>query len=199
TACCLYSGDQILDYSGHLLNLASRLNDLARPSGIVIDGNYLSSVIPETQRGVFKSQQVYLRGIAEDHPVEVFFLDKFVRISDVALSPIADESWNTVVKTFTKGELLKMQSFWRQDLSNPAKSKEKIKVTITRPRRDTKKFVIIHDFKDFSYSEEGSTPVIRLNVDKLRALVDMDNLARNGKVSIKFEYVPKTLPRTATA
>ena len=36
TACCLFSGEETLDYSGHLLNLASRLNDLARPSGIVI-------------------------------------------------------------------------------------------------------------------------------------------------------------------
>src|SRR5882724_5082780 len=47
TACCLYSGDEILDYSGHLLNLASRLNDLARPNGIVIDGAFLQSMIPK--------------------------------------------------------------------------------------------------------------------------------------------------------
>ena len=28
-ACCLYSGKQIIDYSGHLLNLSARLNDRA--------------------------------------------------------------------------------------------------------------------------------------------------------------------------
>src|SRR5947207_7860116 len=64
TACCLYSGDQTLDYSGHLLNLASRLNDLARPSGIIIDGKYLKPVIPAEQRDKFKEQQVYIRSIA---------------------------------------------------------------------------------------------------------------------------------------
>ena len=46
TACCLHSGSTIIDYSGHLLNLASRLNDLARPQGIVIDGAYLMNTIP---------------------------------------------------------------------------------------------------------------------------------------------------------
>src|SRR5207244_3281826 len=43
-ACCLFSGKDVLDYSGHLLNLASRLMDLARPSGILVDGNFLKQV-----------------------------------------------------------------------------------------------------------------------------------------------------------
>jgi class 3 adenylate cyclase len=58
TACCLYSGAETLDYSGHLLNLASRLNDLARPSGIVIDGAFLEEMIPESARASFKAQPV---------------------------------------------------------------------------------------------------------------------------------------------
>jgi class 3 adenylate cyclase len=37
TACCLISQDKIMDYSGRVLNLASRLMDVARPSGIVFD------------------------------------------------------------------------------------------------------------------------------------------------------------------
>src|SRR6185369_4950620 len=61
TACCLYSGEDILDYSGHLLNLASRLNDLARPSGIVIDGGFQHNVIPISARSLFKEQSVYVR------------------------------------------------------------------------------------------------------------------------------------------
>ena len=48
TACCLFSGKRILDYSGQLLNLAARLNDLARPKGLVIDGAYQKDGPPET-------------------------------------------------------------------------------------------------------------------------------------------------------
>ncbi|HEX3254081.1 MAG TPA: hypothetical protein VHS05_31890 [Pyrinomonadaceae bacterium] len=70
TACCLYSGEETLDYSGHLLNLASRLNDLARPSGIVIDGGFLESVIPGTSRALFEDQEVYVRSIAEEAPIK---------------------------------------------------------------------------------------------------------------------------------
>jgi class 3 adenylate cyclase len=74
TACCLHSGDEILDYSGHLLNLAARLNDLARPSGIVVDGQFLQAVIPESLRENFKDEQVFVRSIAEDTQYESFTL-----------------------------------------------------------------------------------------------------------------------------
>ncbi|MFC1869434.1 hypothetical protein ACFL0H_15060 [Thermodesulfobacteriota bacterium] len=65
TVCCLYSQDEIIVYSGHLLNLASRLMDLARPGGIVIDGHFLRDIIPEGFRDSFSEKDVYLRGIAE--------------------------------------------------------------------------------------------------------------------------------------
>jgi class 3 adenylate cyclase len=67
-SCCLFSRNTILDYSGQLLNLAARLNDLARPKGIVIAGSYLQNVIPAALRNRFKSGQVYIRDIAEDNP-----------------------------------------------------------------------------------------------------------------------------------
>lgn len=72
TAFCLYSADEAVDYSGQTLNLASRLNELARPHGIVIDGSYMLSVIPEEMRGSFSTDMVYLRGISEERPREVF-------------------------------------------------------------------------------------------------------------------------------
>lgn len=96
TACCLYSGKNILDYSGHLLNLALRFNDLARPSGIVIDGGFLQNVIPENARPLFKERSVYLRSIAEEDPINVFYLNNYVQISENALSPLVGDSWQTV-------------------------------------------------------------------------------------------------------
>jgi class 3 adenylate cyclase len=40
TACKLFAGEKTLDYSGRLLNLAARLTGLARPAGVVIDGDF---------------------------------------------------------------------------------------------------------------------------------------------------------------
>lgn len=198
TACCLYSGDDILDYSGHLLNLASRLNDLARPSGIVIDGNYLQSVIPEQYRDNFKEQQVYVRSIAEDIPLKVFYLDNFVRISDQSLTPLVGENWKTVIQTFTAGQFAKLASVWRQNLPSPVKSTDKIKVTMVFPKggKGMKGVSSFLNFKDFTYQEEGVTPMLRLDIDKAREKIPQGRLTRNAKVKFKIEYIPKTLPRT---
>ncbi len=72
TAFCLYTDDEVVDYSGQTLNLASRLNELARPHGIVVDGTFMMSVIPAKMRGMFATDSVYVRGISEETPREIF-------------------------------------------------------------------------------------------------------------------------------
>lgn len=72
TAFCLYSDHEVVDYSGQILNLASRLNEFARPQGIVVDGSFMMSVIPEQLRGSFYSQMVFIKGISDELPREVF-------------------------------------------------------------------------------------------------------------------------------
>lgn len=195
TACCLFSGEQILDYSGHLLNLASRLNDLARPSGIVFDGNYLSSVIPDAQRGMFKEQKVYLRSIAEDTPMKIYYLDKYVQVSELSLSPLASETWKTIVKTFTRTQFYKLAEIWEETLPTPVKSRDKIKITVTAPRKGMKGVSAIIDVT-VNYFEEGSNPTLELNLTKLREDSDIKNLAKNARIMLKIEYVPRLLPRT---
>jgi class 3 adenylate cyclase len=195
TACCLFSGEQILDYSGHLLNLASRLNDLARPSGIVFDGNYLSAVIPEAQRRMFKEQKVFLRSIAEDRPITVFYLDKYVEVSELSLSPLAGENWKTIVKTFTKAQFYKL-GIWEQDLPTPVKSRDKIKVTIAAPKKGMKGLLEVVEVKDFSYSEKGSNPTIEIDLETARKDPDIQSTARNAEIKLTIEYVPRLLPRT---
>ncbi len=65
-ACCLHSGKDVIDYSGHVLNLAARLNDIARPQGVVIDGQFLLETISSEFVGNFSSKEVFLKSIAED-------------------------------------------------------------------------------------------------------------------------------------
>lgn len=50
TACCLISGETVIDYSGRLLNLTSRLTDLARPSGIILDLSFGIDLLDENTR-----------------------------------------------------------------------------------------------------------------------------------------------------
>lgn len=91
TAFCLHADGEPVDYSGQTLNTASRLNEFARPHGVVIDSGFMLSVIPEDLRAQFHTDTVYIRGIAEEFPREVFCS------SDVVIPPEAKASWRKSV------------------------------------------------------------------------------------------------------
>ncbi|MFL6229164.1 MAG: hypothetical protein ACJ741_10325 [Pyrinomonadaceae bacterium] len=197
TACCLYSGEEILDYSGHLLNLASRLNDLARPSGVVIDGNYLSVVIPEPLREMFKEQDVYVRSLAEDVPMKVFYLENCVNISDSSLAPLIGEDWRILIRTFTRGRFNKLVRTWTEVLPIRVKSTDKLKVTFYVPKKGMRGIFSYFVFTDFRYTEEGTSPTLKLDIEKAQKKINTNkDMSPTGKVTLKIEYVPKTLPRT---
>lgn len=192
TACCLFSGKDILDYSGHLLNLASRLNDLARPSGLVIDGGFLQNVIPETSRGLFKEQPVFVRSIAEERPINVFYLDKYVQIVDTALTPLVGDNWQTIERRFTAMQFARLSKHFLVALPQPAKGVDKIKITILvpRPGSGVKGLKKVINFKSFTYSSEGPKYEVNLNIDKARELVSNSN----QPVTFKINFVPKPFP-----
>lgn len=83
-ACCLVSGDVVLDYSGHLLNVTSRLADVARPRGIVIDAAFGVDLLPDEHRALFEKAAVYLRSVAEDVPREVYIMKGAVKLPEAA-------------------------------------------------------------------------------------------------------------------
>ena len=187
TACCLYSGEEILDYSGHLLNLASRLNDLARPSGIVIDGGFLESVIPGPSRKLFKDQRVYVRSIAEESPLSIYYLDKYVQISSQALSPLVGDNWQTIEEKLTANQLAKLGAFIIE-LPQPAKA-GKVQVTILIPERGLRGIDTVINFRNFKYSSDGPRSIVELNLNKVRELIEDSN----QPVKFKINFVPNTL------
>lgn len=196
TACCLYSGEEILDYSGHLLNLASRLNDLARPSGIIIDGNFIKTVIPESARESFVEQQVYIRSIAELIPVDVLYLKDYVQIPEAALSPLIVENWQTEVMNFTAKKLADLTSTFLWYLPTAAKSEEKIKLTVIKPKPGVKGISSYMDIDDFKYREDGPKAVVVFDMGKVRETIESKSLRPQTKIVFKLDYVPKPLPRS---
>jgi len=138
--CCLFSGKHIIDYSGRLLNLASRLMDLARPMGIVIDGNYLIDVIPKNLRGRFKNRDVYIRSISEEKTHSIYFLYPETQLPDYCLHPIKQYKWKEEVKGITAKDLLKLSGNYTFKLKKKALYQSKIKVGMKYPTPGVKGF-----------------------------------------------------------
>lgn len=91
----LVSDDRVLDYSGRPLNLAARLMDLARPRGLVIDETFGLDLLNDKLKEQFSSEDVYVKGIAEQQPIRVHFTTSSTVIPSSAKQPIEKTRWNT--------------------------------------------------------------------------------------------------------
>lgn len=194
TACCLVSGENTIDYSGRLLNLTSRLTDLARPSGIVIDGNFGITLLDENIRDNFQEQYVYLDGIAEDEPIQVYFTKKFTSIPKHNTQPIAEKRWRYVEDTKSLRDLLKLHRFRHHLESEPA-SVEDIKITVEYPSvidgKTSKKYVRFFDFGVFTYKVEAGEPTLMVDYPKLCGMLKLRQVKENTSVKIYIAYVEK--------
>ncbi len=94
----LVASGKVLDYSGAILNRASRLMDLARPRGIVFDGGLALGLLPENLLELFDSKEVYLRGVSPHDPLTVYYLRSETEIPEANLSPIGEVSWGPSIR-----------------------------------------------------------------------------------------------------
>jgi len=86
-ACELVSEGKTIDYSGRILNLAARLMNMARPLGVVFDASLGYGFLEENQRKQFEKKNVFVRGISEDKPIEVYSTKHFTEIPAEYLRP----------------------------------------------------------------------------------------------------------------
>jgi len=88
SATALEADGKVLDYSGRPLNLAARLMDLARPSGLVLDDTFGYELLPEEVQQRLSRESAYIKGIAEDDPMAVYTLDGFTEIPEYNKNPM---------------------------------------------------------------------------------------------------------------
>jgi class 3 adenylate cyclase len=193
-ACCLVSGGMVIDYSGRWLNLAARLTDLARPSGVVIDGRFNIGLLTKEQRALFEEETVYLKGIYEAKPIKIFYTKEFTSIPEYNKRQIATERWRHMVDVKPYRDLLKFDKFRYQLESEPINPGE-IKVLVKHNKvmggKVVNKYSAVHYFADFSYKEEAGKPVVLLDFPKLCAKLQEEQVKKNMNVEIDIAYVEK--------
>jgi len=197
SACCLVSGSKkrkIIDYSGRLLNLTSRLTALAKPSGIVIDQGLGIDLLDGKTRKKFKEQDVYLDGIAEETPITVYFTKKFTKISERNKRPIAEERWRHKRDVKPLRDIIKSRRFGYYLESKPT-SADDIEVRITYPKmrsgKHVKGYASVFRFEDFQYKLVTGNPVVILDFQKLRERLEKKQVRKNMNVYIDIAYVEK--------
>jgi class 3 adenylate cyclase len=192
TACCLHSGDSILDYSGHLLNLASRLMNLARPSGLVIDGAFKIELLEEKTRQLFDETEVYVRSLAEDSPMKLYFTKGFTEIPAEAKIPLAREPWVTWTKTAKLSNWPKYGPLFSLQLSRTLKRPNAVKVTLKyqaiKEGRKVKNLLTTFAFGEWKYEITAGQPSIDIQIDKLVAQLE-GKIPKTVAVELEVRYV----------
>jgi hypothetical protein len=196
-SCCLFSGRTILDYSGQLLNLAARLNDLARPKGIVIAGSYMQDVIPSGLHNQFKSGQVYIRGIAEDIPIDVFFSKADVVLPAYALQPITIHDWQLVEKTMTVAELQKLRGNFIIDIPAEPGTSDKTRLEIKYHHPTMPGYYQSQSLGEHQVYKDASGHHVRFDLGSSQGIVKQFGLTRKKLVTFRFQFVPKPKSKTA--
>jgi class 3 adenylate cyclase len=190
TACCLFSKNQIIDYSGQLLNLSARLNDLARPKGIVIDGSFIESVVPSQFRLRFKRKRAYIRSIAEDFPREIL-CSTDVSLPPYAQNPLSTNEWILEKREILAKDLSTMSGKYNMALSHEIFSLDKTKLEINYPNMKLPGYTSYNTYTAFEYIKDAKGSRLEILVDRAKAIITENQVPPDAKIVFDFQYIPK--------
>lgn len=194
TACCLFSHNKIIDYSGQILNLSARLNDLARPKGIVIGAAFIEDIIPAQFRSKFSKQRAYIRSIAEESP-RAIFCSESVHLPSYALFPLISHRWLLQKKAIKVSDLLKMEFRYVFDLDKDILDHEKTKLQFYYPNTKLSGYLLWHDYMSFEFLKDAKGYHIIITLDKAKSIIAENNITPDAEVGFEFQYVPKPSKR----
>jgi hypothetical protein len=189
----IVSGDKILDYSGAVLNLASRLMDLARPSGIVLDGAIGFDRLTDELKQAFVKDSVYIRSIAEQRPIEIYYTKDHTQILALNKHPIQETKWATREYRQTFGELEKLSSVFRYMLPKKPRDPREIRILVKTPSikeggKVLKGIMSVHNLRHFKYQVEAGKPLVRVEMGKLVEGLRKRGLKPRMPVRIEISY-----------
>ena len=192
TACRLVSRNKKLDYSGRVLNLASRLMDLARPTGIVFDAGFGIELLSDNQIKLFAKDSVYIKGIAEEEPIEIYYTRRFTSISPLNKHPLKEIKWNTITDTKSLKQIKDFGPIFVYDLPTKPMDPDNIKVKVEHPGvvrgRRRKGIAFAFDFPNFEYFREAGKSKVRIDFDSLAERLEENGVKDNWKVEVEIMY-----------
>jgi hypothetical protein len=193
-ACRIVAEDKTLDYCGRVLNLASRLMDLARPSGVVFDQSLDVTLLPPELVQSFSQDRVYIRGVAEEDPIDVYHTPD-TQIDDRSRRPLREAREKKMTLTFREiRQSLKVAPNIRCTLPSEPKAADQIEVWIKCPamasgrRLKGSTNIPVHNFR---YRSVGGTPCVLINTKNLVHHLKIARIKDRHKVEIRVHYGEK--------
>jgi hypothetical protein len=192
TASRLASPEVTLDYSGRVLNLASRLMDLARPQGVVIDDGFGLEFLSDDLKGGFTERDVYLKGVSPNKPVKVHCWPE-IEIPEIYLHPLNEERWEHETLETSRGQLEQADGRkFRFELGQPPIPGSKLVCEVEHPAstpggRKAKGRMTTFPFR-VDMGEVAGTPVARIDQGVLATRLKTNRVGPTWDVLVKVSY-----------
>jgi len=193
SACKIVSEGRVVDYAGRVLNLTARLMDLARPAGVVFEGINLA-ILGEPLRGNFASKHVFLRGVSESAPIEIFYTKDATIIPDRWEKPLEDATYQSLKRSDTLANMRKFKTF-AMPLDPTPINKEDILVVMKYPvyyngelQNDVRARKVI---TKFTCKKEAGEFFISFPFQEFAGELAEDGVQDADLVSFEIRYVPR--------
>ncbi len=189
----LAADDTTLDYSGRVLNLASRLMDIARPKGVVFDSRLGVDLLADELRKEFKERSVYLKGVSPRVPVDVMCWPDAVKIQAVNRFPIGEPHWEHLEEEYTLRSLMGLNSETLHfDLAEHPPDPSTVTCTvihdaITPGGRRSKEFDTQFEFA-VVYEDAAGEPKAVLKHKHLVERLQEDGVGPSWPITLKISY-----------
>lgn len=187
----LVSKGKTLDFSGRPLNLAARLMDLARPSGLVFDESFGPDLLGEDLVAQFAKDDVYIKGIAEKNPITVHFTAQTTVLPLTSKKPLGVVEWKVKKVRRTVKDLAASGEF-RHPLEYLVTDPDKIKVRIRHDKvlpsgRKSDRFFTLVEFP-FEFEEEPDSHYVNINYKELAEHLIDSGVKSTWPIEITIQY-----------
>ena len=193
--CCITNlkEGKILDYSGRILNLVSRLMDMARPAGIVIDESLGHDLLKDEYKKFFTNSKVYVRDICEKEPITIYYSKKETSIPKEYRSPQIRLKWNTKLEYNIYSEIKTTKGINMMTYLTPVPYDDnEVYLKIAFKEKDTglelNKHVSSKD-KEFEILHKGTNHIARMNRQQLLDGLAENNIAEDEKILFEYSYL----------
>jgi hypothetical protein len=187
----LVAEDVTLDYSGRVLNVASRLMDLARPAGLVLDQGFGTDLLPTELADDLVEQEVFLKGVSPRDPVRISYWPSSVEIPAVNLKPLDEQNWEHATHRCTLGVLKKMPAL-ALPLSAQPLSPDTLDCRVRHDQvvgdGEEEGYYCFHSI-DVSLIELEGRPCASIDLEELVEVLDADGVSDLADLQIKVSYI----------
>jgi class 3 adenylate cyclase len=181
-----------LDYSGRVLNLASRLMELARPRGVVLEGGLGKILCASHLEERLTAARGYIRGVSPDDEIKILYDADLTTIPESFSKRPGDVEWHSNGTTLTLEELEEYGMAHLFYLDAKPSDVSLIRCTfqhnaVTSSGHKSGKKVVKGSFAH-EYFEDAGKPVVRVDFPALAPQLRATGVKGPWSITVRVDY-----------